>query len=304
MKVLRTPDDRFDHLADFGFSPHYVEVSADDGLALRMHYVDEGPSEEAPILLLHGNPTWSYLYRHMVRGLSALGHRVIAPDLVGFGKSDKPDDPSYFTMARFVDWTAAFVRQLNLRNTTLFGQDWGGIIGLNLLPALPDRFDRVVASNTGLPAGQGVNAFMAEWLRFSQSVEELPVARLVASGTTRRLSKGELAAYEAPFPDGSYQAAAKAFPLLIPLQPDNPGVPQAKATWSYLERFERPFLTIFGSEDAIGYKAGAHRPLQQRIPGAQGLPHEVIEGANHFIQEDAHERLVTVIDTFVEKANT
>jgi haloalkane dehalogenase len=298
MDILRTPEARFEGLVDYPFAPHYRQVTADDGSDLRFHFVDEGPRSSEAVVLLHGNPTWSYLYRHMISGLVDRGHRVIAPDLMGMGKSDKPDDPAFFTMARHVDWLSQWLSDADLRAFTMFGQDWGGILGLQLLATHGVRCRGFIASNTGLPTGQGVNKFMTDWLSFSQSVEELPVAKLVAGGTTRRLSPAELAAYDAPFPDGSYQASAKQFPLLIPLQPDNPGVPQAEATWRYLETFEQPFLTVFGAEDAVGYKAGAHRQLQARIPGARGQPHRVIEGASHFIQEDAAGELVTIIDTF------
>lgn len=299
MQVLRTPDARFDALEDFAFAAHYRDVDTDDGTALRLHFVDEGPRDAAPVLLLHGNPSWSYLYRHMIPGLVARGHRVVAPDLMGMGRSDKPDDPAFYSLERHVEWLRQFVEGEDLRDMTVFCQDWGGIIALVLLARSGERVARVVASNTGLPAGEGVNRFMEQWLAYSQSVDYLPAAALVDSGTTRSLSAGERAAYDAPYPDGTYQASPKVFPLLIPLQPDNPGVPLARATWGFLETWDRPFLTVFGSEDQIAYKPGAHRKLQRVIPGAQGQPHRVVEGAGHFIQEDAAELLVDVIDEFV-----
>lgn len=298
MEVLRTPDDRFAGLADYPFAPHYQEVGTDDGTVVRMHHLDEGPPGAPPVLLLHGNPSWSYLYRHIVAGLAARGHRVLAPDLVGMGRSDKPDDPDFFTLARHVAWLAQWLEALDVRDATMVCHDWGGIIGLNVLPLLGDRVARVAAANTGLPAGEGVNPFMERWLAFSQSVEVLPVGALVDGGTTRRLRPEERAAYDAPFPDGRYQAAAKRFPLLIPLQPDNPGVPQCRETWAFLDTWTKPLLTVFGSEDEIAYKPGSHRKLQRRVPGARGLDHVVIEGAGHFLQEDAPDRLVDVIDDF------
>ena len=299
MEILRTPDDRFEGITDFPYTPHFREVSADDGTPLRMHFVDEGPRGAAPVLLLHGNPTWSYLYRHMIPGLVERGHRVVAPDLMGMGRSDKPVDQDEYTMARHVDWLSQWLVGEDLDGITLFCQDWGGTAGLNLLPIHGERFDRVVASNTGLPAGKGMNKFMEGWLAFSQSVDVLPVGQLLQAGSSRELTGAELAAYEAPYPDGTYQAAAKRFPMLIPLQPDNPGVPLALATWSYLETWEKPFLTAFGDQDQVAYLAGAHLPLQQRIPGARDQPHVVIEGASHFIQEDAPDRLVEIIDSFI-----
>ena len=299
MDVLRTPDERFADLVDFDFTPHYRTVSASDGTALRMHFIDEGPRDAPPVLLLHGNPSWSYLYRHMVPGLVARGHRVLAPDLIGMGRSDKPADQDDYTMAAHVDWLSQWLVGEDLERITLFCQDWGGTAGLNLLPLHGERFDRVVASNTGLPEGRGMNKFMEGWLAFSQSVDVLPVGGLLQGGTTRELTPAEVAAYEAPFPDGSYQAGPKRFPLLIPVQPDNPGVPMAEATWVYLEQWEKPFLTVFGDHDAVAYAAGAHRQFQRRIPGAQGRDHVVLEGPNHFIQEDAPDELVAILDAFI-----
>ncbi|MFN8050991.1 MAG: haloalkane dehalogenase [Acidimicrobiales bacterium] len=299
MDVLRTPDERFDHLADYGFTPHYREVVAADGTALRFHFVDEGPRDAAPVLLLHGNPSWSYLHRAMIRGLVERGHRAVALDLIGFGRSDKPAARSDYTLAAHVDWMSQWLEGEDLTDITLYCQDWGGITGLNLVRRHPDRFTRIVASNTGLPAGEGVNKFMEQWLAYSQSVDELPIAGLVDSGVTRALDDDEKAAYDAPFPDGSYQMGALQFPLLIPIQPDNPGVPMCRETWAMLETWTKPFLTVFGSEDAVAYKAGAHGKFQRVVPGAAGQPHRVIEGANHFIQEDAPDELVDIIDAFI-----
>jgi len=298
MDVLRTPDERFEELVDYDFDPHYREVVAADGTLLRMHFIDEGPRDAPPVLLLHGNPSWCYLYRHMVPGLVRRGHRVLAPDLIGLGRSDKPVDQAVYTMAEHTAWLGQWLESEDLRHVTLFCQDWGGTLGLLLLPAHGDRVDRVIAANTGLPEGGGVNKFLEDWLAFSQSVDVLPVGGLLQGGTTRELSDAEVAAYEAPYPDGSYQAAPKRFPVLIPVQPDNPGVPQAKAAWAFLETWDKPFLTVFGDQDAVAFKAGAQVPLQRRIPGAQGRPHRIIEGANHFIQEDAAEELVVIIDEF------
>jgi haloalkane dehalogenase len=301
MDVLRTPDDRFADLPDWDFAPHYREITADDGTVLRFHFVDEGPRDGPPVLLLHGNPSWSYLHRHMITGLAARGYRVLALDLMGLGRSDKPADLGFYTLARHVDWVGQWLVAEDLRDLTLYCQDWGGLIGLQVLPTHGDRVARVVASNTGIPVGEGADKFMEDWLAFSQSVDVLPVAALVDSGSTRALSDGEKAAYDAPFPDGTYQAAAKQFPLLIPVQPDNPGVPQCVATWAYLETWTKPFLTVFGSADPIAFKPRAHEKFQRLVPGAAGQPHRVIEGANHFIQEDAPAELVDVIDAFVRE---
>ena len=297
-------DDRFVGLPDYDFAPHYTEVTADDRTVLRFHHVEAGPADGSPVLLMHGNPSWSYLHRHMVRGLAGRGHRVFALDLMGLGRSDKPTDRSFFTLARHVDLVSQWVVANDLRHATLYCQDWGGTIGLNVLAREGDRFDRVIASNTGLPVGEGVNAFMQQWLDFSQAADELPIGALVRGGVTRSLSDAEAAAYDAPFPDKRYQASALEFPLLIPVQPDNPGVPQCRETWTYLEAWTKPFLTVFGTDDMVAYKPGAHRKLQRLIPGAQGLDHIEIEGANHFIQEDAPERLVEIIDTFIRTDGT
>ncbi|CAB4859997.1 unannotated protein [freshwater metagenome] len=304
MKVLRTPDERFDNLPDYDFEPHYRNVTAHDGTVLRYHFIDEGPADAAPVILLHGNPSWSYLHRHMIRGLAALGHRVIALDLMGMGRSDKPDDRKFYTLARHVDWMGQWLDAENLTNATLYCQDWGGTLGLNVLREHPNRFARVIASNTGVPVGEGVNKFMSNWLAFSQASTELPVGTLIAGGVTRPMSPAEQLAYDAPFPDGTYQASPLEFPLLIPLQPDNPGVPDCQATWAFLETWNKPFLTVFGSADAIAYKPGAHLKFQKLVPGAQGQPHQVIDGANHFIQEDAPDELVAIIDAFINADTT
>jgi haloalkane dehalogenase len=299
MQILRTPDERFADLLDYDFAPHYRDVTAADGTALRFHFVDEGPRDAAPVLLLHGNPSWSYLHRHMIRGLVERGHRVVALDLMGMGRSDKPTRRSDYTMANHIDWMSQWLVGEDLTDITLYCQDWGGLTGLHLLPLHPDRFARVIASNTGLPTGEGANKFMEQWLEFSQSVDELPIGHLIDNGTTRALSDAEQAAYLAPYPDGSYQTAALQFPLLIPVQPDNPGVPICVATWEFLSTWTKPFLTVFGSDDPISFKPGAHLKFQRKVPGAAGQPHRVIEGARHFIQEDAPEELVEIIDTFV-----
>jgi haloalkane dehalogenase len=301
MKVLRTPDERFANLEGWDHEPHYRDVTAADGTTLRFHFVDEGPRDAAPVLLLHGNPSWSYLHRHMIRGLADLGHRVIALDLIGHGRSDKPAARADYTLAGHVDWLHQWLVGEDLTDITFYCQDWGGLAGLHLLLREPQRFARVVASNTGVPAGEGVNEFMEWWLDYSQKADSLPIAQLIAGSCSRELTEGERAAYEAPYPDGSYQTSALQFPLLIPIQPDNPGVPMCRELWKFLETWEKPFATIYGSEDPVAFKPGAHRKFQRVVPGAKGAPHVVIEGAHHFIQEDAAPELVDFIDAFVRK---
>jgi haloalkane dehalogenase len=298
MQVLRTPDARFEGLVDWPFAPQYRTVADDDGTALRFHFVDEGPRDAAPILLLHGNPSWSHLHRHMIPGLVASGHRVVALDLMGLGRSDKPDDPAYYTLARHLDWMERWLEAEDLRDVTLYCQDWGGILGLCLVVRQSERFARIVASNTGLPAGEGVNRFMQNWLDYSQSVEEMHISAMVRGLMSHEMTDDEARAWDAPYPDGTYQASVKQFPLLIPLQADNPGVSITRAAWDFYAGWTRPFLTVFGDLDPIAAKPGAHRKLQRVIPGAAGQPHVMIAGAHHFIQEDAPHDLVRILDEF------
>lgn len=297
MRVLRTPDERFENLADYPFAPHYLEVALADVEPLRIHYVDAGPRDAAPIVLMHGEPSWSYLYRAMITGLAARGHRVLAPDLVGFGRSDKPAEQGDYTYERHVAWMRGWLEQLDLRGVTLFCQDWGGLIGLRLVAAMPERFARVVAANTGLPVGSGLTPAFERWLQFSQSVPELPIADIVAMATVRKLSAAERAAYLAPFPDESYKAGARRFPALVPITPEHASVAENRAAWAELGKFEKPFLTAFSDQDPI--TRGGDAIMQAKIPGTRGQPHVTIEGAGHFLQEDAPAQLVDLIDAFV-----
>lgn len=297
MKVLRTPDERFAGLADYPFAPHYLTVTDADGTELRIHYVDEGPRDAAPILLMHGEPSWSYLYRKFVPILVARGHRVIAPDLIGFGKSDKPAARSDYTFERHVAWMSDWLTALDLTNITLFCQDWGGLIGLRLVAAFPDRFARLVVSNTGLPVGTGSSEGFDAWLAFSQNVPQFPVGFIVNGGTTRDLTAAEIAAYDAPFPDETYKEGARQFPALVPITPDHASVAENRAAWAVLEHFDRPVLTAFGDKDAI--TKGGERAFIDRIPGARGQPHRIIAGGGHFIQEDAPEELCGLIDDLI-----
>lgn len=297
MKVLRTPDERFAGLADYPFAPHYLTVTDADGTELRIHYIDEGPRDAAPILLMHGEPSWSYLYRKFVPILVARGHRVIAPDLIGFGKSDKPAQRSDYTYERHVAWMSDWLTALDLTNITLFCQDWGGLIGLRLVAAFRDRFARLVVSNTGLPVGTGSSEGFDAWLAFSQNVPQFPVGFIVNGGTTRDLTEAEIAAYDAPFPDESYKEGARQFPALVPITPGHASVAENRAAWAVLERLDRPVLTAFGDKDAI--TKGGERAFIDRIPGARGQPHRIIAGGGHFIQEDAPEELCDLIDDLI-----
>ncbi|WP_066826200.1 haloalkane dehalogenase [Sphingomonas mali] len=297
MEVLRTPDERFADLADYPFPPHYLTVTDADGTDLRIHYVDEGPRDAAPVLLMHGEPSWSYLYRKFVPDLVARGHRVIAPDLIGFGKSDKPAARTDYTYERHVAWMSDWLTALDLTDITLFCQDWGGLIGLRLVAAFPDRFARLVVSNTGLPVGTGSSEGFDAWLAFSQNVPQFPVGFIVNGGTTRELTAAEIAAYDAPFPDETYKEGARQFPTLVPITPDHASVAENRAAWAVLERFERPVLTAFGDKDAV--TNGGEKAFIERIPGARGQPHRIIAGGGHFIQEDAPAELCALIDDFI-----
>lgn len=297
MDVLRTPDERFADLVDYPFAPHYLTVTDADGSDLRIHYVDEGPRDAAPILLMHGEPSWSYLYRKFIPDLVARGHRAVAPDLIGFGKSDKPAARSDYTYERHVAWMSDWLTVLDLTDITLFCQDWGGLIGLRLVAASPDLFARLVVANTGLPVGTGSSEGFDAWLAFSQNVPQFPVGFIVNGGTTRDLSAAEIAAYDAPFPDEHYKEGARQFPTLVPITPDHASVAENRAAWAVLERFERPLLTAFGDKDAV--TKGGERAFIERVPGARGQPHRIIAGGGHFIQEDAPEELCALIDDLI-----
>ena len=295
MELLRTPDERFADLPRYPFEPRYVELA--DGI--RIHYVDEGPADAAPVLLLHGEPSWSYLYRSMVPVLVDAGHRVVAPDLVGFGRSDKPAAIEDHTYQRHVDWMReALFDRLDLRYLTFFGQDWGSLIGLRLVAAEPDRFARVVIGNGGLPTGERppTDAFLA-WQQFATTTDDFHVGRIVSGGCANRLPDEVVAAYDAPFPDDSYKAGPRAMPSLVPTSPDDPAHGANKAAWEVLGRFDKPFLCAFSDSDPI--TKGGERAFLRAVPGAEGQPHTTIEGGGHFLQEDKGPELAQVIADFI-----
>jgi haloalkane dehalogenase len=299
MHSVRTPDDRFDGLPDYPFEPHFADVADGDGGTLRMHYLDEGPHESAPVLLLHGEPSWSYLYRHMIPPLVAAGHRVIAPDLVGFGRSDKPTEQTDYSYARHIMWTSSLVfDHLDLGDITYFGQDWGGLIGLRLLTAQPHRYTRVAIGNTGLPTGEGKpsEAFIA-WQKFSQESPVFPIGNIINGGCATNLSLEIIAAYDAPFPDDSYKAGARIFPTFVPTSVDDPESAANKAAWEVLSTFDKPFLLCFSDLDPI--TKGGDAPFLAKVPGTKGQPHTTIEGASHFLQEDKGPELAEVIIDFI-----
>ncbi len=297
MQTLRTPDERFANLPEFPYEPRYVDVPF-GGEAVRVHYLDEGPKSGPLVVALHGEPSWCFLYRKVVARLVARGLRVVAPDLVGFGRSDKPTERGDYTYARHVDSMAAVLAALDVRDATLLCQDWGGLIGLRLVAEQGERLSRVVAANTGLPTGdQKVSDAFFAWQKFSQSVPELPVGVIVRTGCVAPLAPEIVAAYDAPFPDESYKAGARQFPLLVPTTPDDPAAPANRRAWEALSRWEKPFLCAFSDSDPV--TKGADAPMRERIPGAQGQPHVTIAGAGHFLQEDKGVELADVVARFV-----
>jgi haloalkane dehalogenase len=283
--ILRSPDSRFANLVGYPFEPHYVDVSASDTPALRMHYVDEGPRDGAPVVLLHGEPTWSYLYRTMIGPLADAGYRVLAPDLIGFGRSDKPAQEEDYSYLRHVEWVTSWLQALDVDDLTAVVQDWGSLIGLRVAAEQSDRFRNLVIANGFLPtADRPANPAFRVWRAFAKYSPWFSAGWLVAAGTTTKVSADIRAGYDAPFPDRHYQAGARAFPQLVPTAPDDPAVPANRAAWVVLGRWEKPTLCVFGDRDPILGKAD--RPLIRHIPGADGQPHARIR-ASHFIQEDA-----------------
>jgi haloalkane dehalogenase len=305
MRVLRTPEDRLRDLPGFPYPPRYAEVpDPDGGPALRVGYVADGPDDGPAVLLLHGEPSWSFLYRGMLPVLAQAGLRAIAPDLPGFGRSDKPAEVADHSYARHVEWMRAFAFEaLDLHGVTLVGQDWGGLIGLRLAAEHPDRFAALVAANTGLPTGD--QDMPQVWWGFRRAVERAPVldiARFVQRGCRRTLSAAERSAYDAPFPDGTFQAGPRAMPLLVPTRPDDPASEANRAAWQVLSRWEKPFLCAFSDGDPI---TGAMAPvLRAAVPGAAGRDHPVIAGAGHFLQEDAGEQLAGEVVRFLADSGT
>lgn len=295
MDALRTPEARFANLPDFPFEPHYADV----GDGLRMAYIDEGPRDGRVVLLMHGEPTWSFLYRKMIPIFVRAGFRALAPDLIGFGRSDKPTATAAYSYARHVGWVRALLEGLDLRDMTLVAQDWGSLIGLRLAAEQEERFSRTVIANGFLPTAErpAPMAFHA-WRAFSRFSPVFPIGRIVASGCVTKLPREVRAAYDAPFPDRRYMAGARIFPSLVPIDAKDPAVPDNRAAWAVLGRSQKPFLTLFGKNDPI--LGRGDRPLQAHIPGAAGQPHERFWGG-HFIQEDRGDYLADTIVRWLAK---
>ncbi|MGH8454923.1 MAG: haloalkane dehalogenase [Nevskiales bacterium] len=294
MKILRTPDERFASLPGYPFQPNYLQLGE-----LRMHYVDQGPRNAPVVLMLHGEPTWSYLYRKMIPPIVAAGYRAIAPDLIGFGKSDKPADMADYSYQRHADWVLGFIEALDLRDITLFCQDWGSLLGLRIAAEHPQRFARIMVSNGFLPtARQGVSRGFRLWRAFARWSPLFPIGRIVNSGCVVKLKPDEIAAYDAPFPSSAYKAGTRAFPRLVPTEESDPAVPANRAAWDKLGQWRKPFLCVFGKNDPV--LGRADKPLIEHVPGAKGQPHDRIWGG-HFVQEDRGEELARVLVAWMGK---
>ena len=296
MKILYTPLERFKNLADYPFKENYCDLS--DGL--KMHYLDEGDPEGEVVLLLHGEPSWSFLYRFMIPEYVNAGYRVLCPDLIGFGKSGKPAEQSDYSYAKQLIWTGKWLNEMDVRGIHLFCQDWGGLIGLRLVAEDPNKFASVTTGNTGLPTGEHTppDAFL-QWQKYSQTVDVLPIGKILQSSTVRTLSESEVTAYEAPFPDHTYQGGAKSFPSLVPTKPDDPEAQNNKKAWRELMQWEKPFLCLFSDSDPI--TKGGERPFIKLVPGAKHDQHETIQKAGHFLQEDKGKEIAEKMITYIKK---
>lgn len=300
MEYLRTPDEHFENLPDYSFKPCYVQVKDGVGGELRVHYIDEGPRDGEVILMMHGEPSWTFLYRKMVKQLAEAGFRAIAVDLVGFGRSDKPTKQSDYSYKNHIAWMQDWFDQMQLSGITLYCQDWGGLIGLRLLTANQSLFARLIVANTFLPTGENEpsEAFKA-WLKFSQEVPEFPTGGIISGATSTDLSNDVISAYNAPYPDETYKAGARQFPLLVPISTDNPEHQNNVDAWDILKQWTKPVLTAFSDNDPI--TKGADVAFQKLIPGANGQPHTTIENGGHFLQEDQPDQIIRSILTFIEK---
>ena len=292
-QILRTPEACFANLPDFPWKPRYTQVAE-----LRVACVDEGPRDAPVVLLMHGEPTWSFLYRKMIPVLLQAGYRVVAPDLVGFGRSDKPERSDDYSYANHVSWMVAWMEEIDLRRITLFCQDWGSLIGLRLAARSPDRFERIVLANGGLPTGTGpVPRAFRIWRAFARWSPWFPIGRIVEAGCVQGLRDDEVAAYNAPFPSRKYRVAARIFPGFVPTTPDDPERASNERAWEVFKRWEKPFLTLFSNRDPV--TRGGYRIWQKLVPGAQGQPHAITRDAGHFLQEDKGVEVAHAINAFI-----
>lgn len=293
MEILRTPDERFENLNDWPYEAKYHIVNSEYG-DIRVHYIDEGSENTDTVLMIHGEPSWGYLYRNMVTPLVENGKRVVVPDLPGFGKSDKLSLRDGYTYEKYVKWMSDWLVNLDFTNITLFGQDWGGLIGLRLVTAYPDRFSKIVAANTFLPTGDydPGEAFL-KWREYSQTVEDFHVGGIIKGGTVRDITQDIIEAYNAPFPDDTYKEAARQFPTLVPVTPDDPSSQVNRDAWKKLKEWDKPFLCAFSDSDPI--MAGVDKTFIKLVPGTKDMPHTIIEKAGHFLQEDNPEDCIKAI---------
>lgn len=297
MQVLRADLTRFAAIPDYPFAENWIEIDLGEGHRGRMHYIDEGKKNAPPVLLFHGEPSWSFLYRKMIPVLVDAGFRCLAPDLIGFGKSDKPDDIAFYTYDSHISWLEQWRESVVPEPAALFCQDWGGLLGLRMVGEEPGKFTCVTASNTFLPEGGGKasDAFMA-WREFAKSSPEFNIGNILQGACVRELTLEEVAAYDAPFPDEPSKAGARAFPQLVPVEDDKPGVAENKAAWQGLANFEKPFLTIIGEDDKV--LGAATGTMAGRVAGAKDMPHFSLSKCGHFCQEDRPDELAQgVIDT-------
>lgn len=293
--ALRTPDERFAGLPDFPWQPCYTTVAG-----LRIAHIDEGPRDAPLMLLMHGEPAWSFLYRKMIPVLLDAGLRVVAPDLVGFGRSDKPARASDYSYRNHVLWMTAWMEANDLRGITLFCQDWGSLIGLRLAAESPDRFARIVLANGGLPTGtETVPRAFRIWRAFARYSPWFPIGRIVRAGCVQGLGDREVAAYDAPFPTSRYTVGARLFPGFVPTTPDDPERAANERAWEVFKRWDKPFLTLFSNRDPV--TRGGYKVWQRRVPGAQDQPHAVTRDAGHFLQEDKGAEVARAIVTFVAR---
>ena len=291
---LRTPEERFQNLPDFPFTPHYTEIGG-----LRIAYIDEGPKDGPVVLLMHGEPAWSFLYRKMIPVLVNAGMRVLVPDQVGFGRTDKPTLRSDYTYANHVQWMSAWLESQNLSGITLFCQDWGSLIGLRMAAEMPERFDRIALSNGGLPTGTGkVPRAFHIWRAFAIYSPWFPIGKIVKTGCAKGLTDTEVAAYNAPYPNRRYKVGARVFPTLVPIDPSNPAREANERAWDVFKAWQKPFITLFSTRDPV--TKGGQVMWQKKVPGAAGQNHTQIRGAGHFVQEDKGVEVAEALVAFIQ----
>lgn len=300
MQILSYDPARFEGVPNFPFKEHWIEIDLGDGQKGRMHYVDEGPQDARPVLLFHGEPSWSFLYRKMIPILLEAGFRCLAPDLIGFGKSDKPDDVAFYTYDRHMNWLRQWREEVVPQEAALFCQDWGGLLGLRMVGEEPERFACVVASNTFLPTGGTPSPAFLAWREFARTSPDFKIGELIQRATVTERTPEEITAYDAPFPDEPSKAGARAFPALVPVEDGMDGIEQNKAAWVGLEAYDKPFLTLFGEDDPV--TGGLGEMLAGRIKGAQGMPHAMLSKCGHFCQEDRPKELAQGIIETARKA--